>query len=151
MAGKSFQKAVADFQKDKNLAADGEITAKGNTWKALFGMDYETSAENTNRADTNQCIKDIQKALGVTGTTVDTQKILAKTITVSKTKNSRAAVVKPLQELLTLLGYDCGKADGVAGKSFDKAVRQYQKDNKLVCDGEITAKGNTWKALLGIN
>ncbi len=151
VAGKSFQKAVADFQKDKKLTADGEITAKGNTWKALFGMDYETSAENTNRVDTNQCIKDIQKALGVTGTTVDTQKILAKTITVSKTKNSRAAVVKPLQELLTLLGYDCGKADGVAGKSFDKAVRQYQKDNKLVCDGEITAKGNTWKALLSVN
>ena len=151
VAGKSFQKAVADFQKDKKLIADGEITAKGNTWKALFGMDYETSAENTNRADTNQCIKDIQKALGVTGTTVDVQKILAKTITVSKTKNSRAAVVKPLQELLTLLGYDCGKADGVAGKSFDKAVRQYQKDNKLVCDGEITAKGNTWKALLSVN
>ncbi|MBP5759042.1 MAG: peptidoglycan-binding protein, partial [Bacteroidales bacterium] len=98
VAGKSFQKAVADFQKDKKLNADGEITAKGNTWKALFGMDYETSAENTNRADTNQCIKDIQKALGVTGTTVDTQKILAKTITISKTKNSRAAVVKPLQE-----------------------------------------------------
>ena len=151
VAGKSFQKAVADFQKDKKLTADGEITAKGNTWKALFGMDYETSAENTNRVDTNQCIKDIQKALGVTSTTVDTQKILAKTITVSKTKNNRSAVVKPLQELLTLLGYDCGKADGVAGKSFDKAVRQYQKDNKLVCDGEITAKGNTWKALLSVN
>lgn len=150
VAGKSFQKAVMDFQKEKKLTADGELTAKGNTWKALFGMDYETSAENTNRVDTNQCIKDIQKALGVTSTTVDTQKILAKTITVSKTKNSRAAVVKPLQELLTLLGYDCGKADGVAGSSFDKAVRKYQKDNNLVCDGEITARGNTWKALLSV-
>lgn len=151
VAGKSFQKAVTDFQKDKKLTADGEITAKGNTWKALLGMEHETSAENSNRADVNLCIKNIQMALGVAGTTIDTKKILAKTITVSKSKNNRADVVKPLQELLTLLGYDCGKADGVAGKSFDKAVRQYQKDHKLVCDGEITAKGNTWKALLGIN
>lgn len=150
VAGKSFQKAVMDFQKDKKLTADGEITAKGNTWKALLGMDYENSAENTNRADINLCIKNIQKALGVAGTTIDTQKILAKTITVSKTKNNRSAVVKPLQELLTLLGYDCGKADGVAGSSFDKAVRKYQKDNNLVCDGEITARGNTWKALLSV-
>ncbi|MBP5240843.1 MAG: peptidoglycan-binding protein [Bacteroidales bacterium] len=151
VAGKSFQKAVTDFQKDKKLTADGEVTAKGNTWKALLGMEHETSAENSNRADVNLCIKNIQMALGVAGTTIDTKKILAKTITVSKSKNNRADVVKPLQELLTLLGYDCGKADGVAGKAFDKAVRQYQKDNKLVCDGEITAKGNTWKALLGIN
>ena len=150
VAGKSFQKAVMDFQKDKKLTADGEITAKGNTWKALLGMDYENSAENTNRADMNLCIKNIQKALGVAGTTIDTQKILAKTITVSKNKNNRSAVVKPLQELLTLLGYDCGKADGVAGSSFDKAVRKYQKDNNLVCDGEITARGNTWKALLSV-
>lgn len=150
VAGKSFQKAVMDFQKDKKLTADGEITAKGNTWKALLGMDYENSAENTNCADINLCIKNIQKALGVAGTTIDTQKILAKTITVSKTKNNRSAVVKPLQELLTLLGYDCGKADGVAGSSFDKAVRKYQKDNNLVCDGEITARGNTWKALLSV-
>ncbi len=150
VAGKSFQKAVMDFQKDKKLTADGEITAKGNTWKALLGMDYENSAENTNRADINLCIKNIQEALGVAGTTIDTQKILAKTITVSKTKNNRSAVVKPLQELLTLLGYDCGKADGVAGSSFDKAVRKYQKDNSLVCDGEIAARGNTWKALLSV-
>lgn len=150
VAGKSFQKAVMDFQKDKKLTADGEITAKGNTWKALLGMDYENSAENTNCADINLCIKNIQKALGVAGTTIDTQKILAKTITVSKAKNNRSAVVKPLQELLTLLGYDCGKADGVAGSSFDKAVRKYQKDNNLVCDGEITARGNTWKALLSV-
>ena len=150
VAGKSFQKAVMDFQKDKKLTADGEITADGNTWKALLGMDYENSAENTNCADINLCIKNIQKALGVAGTTIDTQKILAKTITVSKTKNNRSAVVKPLQELLTLLGYDCGKADGVAGSSFDKAVRKYQKDNNLVCDGEITARGNTWKALLSV-
>ena len=150
VAGKSFQKAVMDFQKDKKLTADGEITAKGNTWKALLGMEHENSADNTNIADINLCIKNIQKALGVEGTTVDTQKILAKTITVSKAKNNRSAVVKPLQELLTLLGYDCGKADGVAGSSFDKAVRKYQKDNNLVCDGEITARGNTWRKLLGI-
>lgn len=154
VAGKSFHKAICDYQSKIGLAADGIVSAQGKTWRALLGMDVDTAngvSEGISAGvDKNQCIGDIQKALGVAGTTIDTQKIFAKTITVSKSKNNRHAVVKPLQELLNVLGYNCGKADGVAGNSFDKAVRKFQKDNNLVCDGEITARGNTWKALLSV-
>jgi len=150
IAGKAFHNAVCEYQTKQGLAADGLVAAKGQTWRVLLGMKHDEPEENIDQTDRDLCIRNIQNALGVTGTNVDTKKILAKTITVSKTKNNRSAVVKPLQELLNHLGYDCGKADGVAGNNFDKAVRKYQKDNKLVCDGEITAKGNTWKALLSI-
>ena len=151
IAGKSFHKAVCDYQTKQGLTADGLITAKGETWKSLLGMSHSAPIENTKDVAILLCYSDIQKALGIKGSVVDVEKIFAKTNTVSKTKNNRSAVVKPLQKLLNLLGYDCGKADGVAGNAFDKAVRKYQKDNKLVCDGEITAKGNAWRKLLGIN
>lgn len=154
VAGKSFHKAVCDYQAKFGLVADGIISSQGKTWQSLLGM-ADANASNgssVGQMDVNkmQCFCDIQRALGVAGTVVDIDKIFAKTITVSKAKNSRHAVVKPLQELLNLLGYDCGKADGVAGSSFDKAVRKFQKDNRLVCDGEITAHGNTWHKLLGM-
>ncbi|MBO4740702.1 MAG: peptidoglycan-binding protein [Bacteroidales bacterium] len=152
VAGKSFHKAVCEYQTKQGLTADGIISAKGKTWESLLGLKQDDNGQQPKENDAKlRCLGDIQQALGIKGNVVDVQKILAKTITVSKTKNNRSAVVKPLQELLNLLGYDCGKADGVAGNAFDKAVRKYQKDNGLVCDGEITAKGNTWRKLLGIS
>ena len=83
------------------------------------------------------------KADGIAG-----PKTLNATVTVSLTKNNRHAVVKPMQQYLNALGFDCGKADGIAGANFDRAVRAYQKAKGCVSDGEITAKGNTWKKLL---
>ena len=68
----------------------------------------------------------------------------------SKTKNNRHTVVKPIQKYLNVLGYDCGAEDGIAGAKFDAAVKAYQKANNCVADGEITAKKNTWKKLLGM-
>lgn len=95
-------------------------------------------------------IKQIQSALCVTTDGIVGRKTIAATITVSKTKNNRHAVVKPLQEYLNYLGYDCGNADGIAGVKFDSAVKQFQKDHGCVVDGELTAQKNTWKKLLTV-
>ena len=75
---------------------------------------------------------------------------LSKTITVSKSKNRKHAVVKPIQKYLNKIGYNCGIADGIAGAKFDAAVKAYQKANGCVADGEITARNKTWKKLLGL-
>ena len=69
----------------------------------------------------------------------------------SKTKNNRHAVVKPIQNYLNYLGYNCGTVDGIAGTKFDNAVKKFQKVNGCVADGEITAKKNTWKQLLKLS
>ena len=95
-------------------------------------------------------INDTQKILGVKVTGVADKKTLSKTITVSVKKNSKHAIVKVIQLYLNELGYDCGVADGIAGQKFTSAVKSYQKDNKCTVDGEITAKGKTWKKLLGL-
>ena len=38
----------------------------------------------------------------------------------------------------------------VAGEKFTAAVTRFQKANGCTADGEITAKGKTWRKLLGM-
>lgn len=97
-----------------------------------------------------QFIKDIQSAIGAKVDGIAGKETLSKTVTVSKTKNNRHAVVKPIQRYLNVLGFSCGAADGIAGIKFDSAIKAYQKANGCVADGEITARKNTWKHLLGM-
>lgn len=102
-----------------------------------------TTAKYTYRA----FVEDVQKALGTTVDGVVGKKTFSATITVSKDKNRKHAVVKPIQKYLNSLGYDCGEVDGIAGNKFDAAVKKYQTWMKKP-DGEITAKGKTWRNLL---
>ena len=77
---------------------------------------------------------------------------LCKTVTVSRSKNSKHNVVLPLQKLLKQCGFYAGELDKSAGKLFDAAVRVYQtRVVKLQQpDGEITAKGRSWRTMLGM-
>lgn len=99
-----------------------------------------------------QFIRDVQS---VTGSAVDGiagPETIRNTITVSKTTNSRHAVVKYVQKWLIQQGYSCGNAgaDGIFGNATDAAVQSYQKNNGCVVDGVITARCLTWKKLLGM-
>lgn len=112
-----------------------------------------TTTSNTTSNSTytkTQFIKDVQKAIGVTVDGIAGTKTLNATVTVSKTKNNKHAVVLPIQKYLNSLGYDCGNPDGVAGTKFDVALKLYQKQWMSNPDGEATAKGTTWKKLLGL-
>lgn len=104
------------------------------------------------RSPYEQFVGDVQKACGAK---VDYQagpETLRKTVTVSKTRNRRHPVVRPLQTYLNKLGYSCGRADGIAGSKFDAAVKSFQL--KVVGmknpDGEFTAGKNSWKKILRI-
>lgn len=48
--------------------------------------------------------------------------------------------VRRLQETLTGLGFDCGKADGIFGTKTRNAVIAFQKANGLTADGIVGAK-----------
>lgn len=120
---------------------DGKATAE-----AINAINDKKPYERT------QFIMDVQKAIGVKADGKAGQKTVKNTITVSANKNARHAVVKPIQKRLNSLGYNCGTADGIAGKKFTEAVNAYQK--KVLGyknpDGEITAKKKMWKSLLGM-
>lgn len=96
-------------------------------------------------------IKDLQDAFGITVDGVAGAKTLNATITLSAILNRKHESVRAVQRYLLALGYtSVGKADGIAGAKFTKAVKEFQKNNGCVVDGEITARGRTWKKLLGL-
>lgn len=98
-----------------------------------------------------QFIKDVQRVIGAGVDGKAGRETLSKTITVSATTNRKHAVVKPIQKYLNSKGFNCGTVDGCAGSKFDAAVKAYQRANGCIADGVITAKGKTWKKLLGLS
>lgn len=46
--------------------------------------------------------------------------------------------VKKVQEALNAAGYDCGLADGIAGRGTQAAIERYQTDNGLSVTGTVT-------------
>lgn len=92
---------------------------------------------------------DVQNACGAVVDGIAGKETLSKTPTVSRWKNRKHKVVEPIQKRLLALGYEeVGKADGVAGAKFNKALKAFQKDNGCVADGEATAQAKTWRKLL---
>jgi peptidoglycan hydrolase-like protein with peptidoglycan-binding domain len=45
--------------------------------------------------------------------------------------------VKELQTKLQSLGYEVGPIDGIFGPLTEKAVKQFQKDNRIKVDGIV--------------
>ena len=96
-------------------------------------------------------IRDVQKALGATVNGIAGPETLNSTITLSAILNRKHEVIRAVQRRLAALGYtSVGKIDGIAGAKFTQAVKEFQKDNSCIIDGEITARGKTWKKLLGL-
>lgn len=136
----------------------GWIYLENASYVTIGSTSNNTSTSSTSQSSSTastytqtQFIKDIQAAIGTKVDGVAGSDTLSKTVTVSKTKNTKHAVVKPIQKYLYSIGYTMiGDADGVAGTKFETAVKAYQKANGCAADGEITAKQHTWKTLLGL-
>ena len=96
-------------------------------------------------------IRDIQKAFGATVDGIAGPETLNSTITLSAILNRKHESIRAVQRRLAALGYtSVGKIDGIAGVKFTQAVKEFQKANGCEVDGEITARGKTWKKLLGL-
>lgn len=148
--GDATDKAVRAFQSAYGLTVDGKYgnNSKAKMTEVINAKNSTSSTTNSNTSAFTTFVKDVQSAIGAKVDGIAGSETLSKTITVSKSKNNRHAVVKTLQTYLNSLGYNCGTADGIAGTKFDAAVKEYQKDNGCVADGEITAGKMTWKKLL---
>ncbi|MCI8509020.1 MAG: N-acetylmuramoyl-L-alanine amidase [Lachnospiraceae bacterium] len=142
--GKNFPYAKIINGKQTTPAASG-TSVKSNSTKTTC-----TTASNNTVYTKTQFIKDVQSAIGAKTDGIAGPETLSKTITVSMYKNNKHNVVKSIQKYLNVQGYDCGTVDGIAGIKFDSAIKAYQKAKGCIIDGELTAKADTWRSLLGL-
>ena len=110
-----------------------------------------TTSTQTDSYSKTQFIKDVQAATGAKVDGIAGSETLSKTVTISKSKNTRHPVVQYVQKYLNAIGFDCGKVDGIAGNKFDAAMKAFQGANGCVVDGEATKGKKTWKKLLGLS
>lgn len=123
----------------------GDILVKPGSHTVMVLSD----GSNVSYTKTN-FIKDVQASIGAKVDGKAGSETISKTPTISTKKNSKHAVVKPIQKRFNSLGYNCGAVDGEAGPKFTSATKKFQKDKGCIVDGEITAKGKTWQKLLGM-
>lgn len=141
---------VPDAHKDPGSSSSAAAPSSDSSTGRSSAGASSTGASDVAGYSRAQFIKDVQFSIGARADGIAGPETLAKTVTVSRSKNNRHAVVKPLQRYLSAQGYPAGTADGVAGAKFDAAVKAYQKAHGCIADGEVTAKKNTWKSLLGL-
>lgn len=95
-------------------------------------------------------IKALQTALNTMGAKLTVDGICgSKTLSAAKKhivdKGSKSEVVKWVQNRMNSLGYDCGKADGIAGDKTMNAIYKWQSDHNL---GRGYLGGSDWNTLL---
>ena len=133
------------------------INANGKYIRGYCLPDYASKASkpveivSTSTYSKATFVRDIQKAFGATVDGIAGPETLNSTITLSAILNRKHEAIRAVQRRLATLGYtSVGKVDGIAGVKFTKAVKEFQKNNGCEVDGEITARGKTWKKLLGL-
>ena len=133
------------------------INANGKYIRGYCLPDYASKASkpveivSTSTYSKAAFVRDIQKAFGATVDGIAGPETLNSTITLSAILNRKHEAIRAVQRRLATLGYtSVGKVDGIAGVKFTKAVKEFQKNNSCEVDGEITARGKTWKKLLGL-
>ena len=133
------------------------INANGKYIRGYCLPDYASKASkpveivSTSTYSKAAFVRDIQKAFGATVDGIAGSETLNSTITLSAILNRKHEAIRAVQRRLATLGYtSVGKVDGIAGVKFTKAVKEFQKNNGCEVDGEITARGKTWKKLLGL-
>lgn len=142
---------VPDVHKDPGSSSSASVpSSDSSTGSSSIGSSSSGGVSDVAGYSRAQFIKDVQVSVGAKADGIAGPETLSKTVTVSRSKNNRHAVVKPLQRYLSVQGYPAGTADGIAGAKFDAAVKAYQKAHGCIADGEVTAKKNAWKSLLGL-
>lgn len=151
-----FENAIAVTSSTVMYNGDILVTkTKGHTAIVVSGNPRGSVAVSTNTTSAStytrtQFIKDVQSAIGANVDGKVGKETLSKLVTVSRYKNNKHAVVKPLQKYLNSLGFDCGTVDGCAGAKFDSAAKAWAKANGCTADGEFTKGQKSWSKILGI-
>lgn len=110
----------------------------------------KVDASKGNKFNNVDWLKRLQKEINTTQDGVAGDDTLNKTPTIKL--GSKGNGSKLLQEKLTAIGYDTKGIDGEIGKNSVLAIKEYQRAvvGLKNPDGEFTARGASWKKLLGL-
>lgn len=149
---KQFGWGVDRITSHKEAHAAGLASNHGDpqSWMKHFGddMDKFRSRVATRLGEVHEPVVEVvvpEKTDEIDKTLTKGEKTVNITLTVLS-NGSKGTQVKTVQRLLNVLGYDCGKVDGIFGKKTTVAVKAFQKASGLVADGVVGA--NTWSKLL---
>jgi|GEM_PF-589683 len=133
--GSKTKTAVMEFQKSKNLTADGVIGKK--TWDelAVYFRNEQTGAGLQQTAGT--IAHGIQSVAAQAGEIISSDVI--------RDRLQQMEWIKKIQEALNNSGFDAGPVDGKMGNRTRNAVIEFQKSKGLKPDGVIGPK--TWEEL----
>ena len=135
-----------------NTSEDGSQSDGGKVCRKTRKLSLVRSAYRPNYGgySLTNFIIDVQNATGAKVDGIAGQETLGNTVTISAILNRKHLLVGFIQRRLDALGYNVGVLDGIAGAKFTAAVKAFQTDNGCVVDGEVTARGKTWRKLLGM-
>lgn len=138
--GPATDKAVRQFQQDKQLMVDGFVTQ--NVWKALAGLPYKKNgkAPTPKPTEDHPEITTPNAPAPPTGAVVITKTEFDKVRSTVLANGARSATVKVLQRAIGGVA-----VDGAYGSGTVKAVRSFQKSAGLSQTGIVDEK--TWDAL----
>ena len=118
------QLAVRQFQQASNLPVDGQLTTK--TLSTLFAIYCKTGCN----IQLSGQLKSAHTSPEASPTTPLALKVEA--------SNWQALYIKTIQQLLTNQGYSTQGADGILGPSTRAAIRNFQHDQGIPEDGQLT-------------
>lgn len=149
--GQLYRVQLGAFRIKANAEALLAELSAGGYEGYIVGEMQEDSIQETASYTLRQFVLDIQTAIGAEPDGIAGADTLKRLPSISQMENDTHSAVLPVQKRLQALGYvGVGTPDGIAGPSFDSAVKQFQTDNGILPDGELTAGGKSWQLLLGI-
>lgn len=151
------QGATSQWKTAANWAAKGTIDTLPDAVCCLFcakGSTMEHTGMHIGGGTVIHCSVNVQRASSsekrwthwaIPAGLYDEGAIPVTTVRPTLRRGAQGTLVVELQDLLNLLGYSVGKADGIFGIKTQNAVVQFQTDSGLNPDGIVGPK--TWKAL----
>lgn len=155
-----FNGALLGWQYSSSGRVDG---INGNVDLDVWYEDIEAKEcaipEEKSEYNISDFILDSRKIWNVSDT-ASAKEIVAKTVTVSTSRNRSHSIVTPLERYMQALGYYNGRIEADSGKmpiygnGMKKAIILYQSNIVRAIpknqDGILSAKGATWKTLYGV-
>lgn len=121
------------------------------TWNCYSDTDSYKEIDRKEDSNFVSFVKGVQRCIGAKVDGIVGAETLRKTVTVSSKQNVKHPVVRVLQTRFNELGFNCGTVDGIAGRKFDSAVRNYQKSIGFKNpDGIMDSGKRTWKSILRV-